>query len=468
MGSGNAKPKHDVLPARSGRRVRKEVPDRPGLESPKSPETKLAQDTNVSDSCDSGSLPELESSKEMSQRSVEEIMEEPPEDNLFRWGDAAIDIEEAITRPPQKKKNPRMGKMGNKPKKKPGGRGAAPDPVFSFGDFNVLVDDGDFIDKMEEDEVKKPLDEYMIHSYTQRWLIGHPTRVKAICVAPGEKSYVSCSNEESSLTMSDMRTGKELLTFMGHEDTIISAACSADNKFIATASRDHSMILWDIATGKQVLSFEHEKVVICCCFSRDGKMLVSGCQDKVCRVWDTRRGREIATLSEHEGIIISVSFSPDGKKMVSSSADKTLKVWDIETTRCEHTLVGHMGIVLACAYRSDGTKIASNDEQHLMLWDAETGVALASLSAEDVERPFVTPGKRMAWTLSCYAPGKLGAYVVAASNSRSVHVLKLETHTEVLTLVCPASVYCLSAGDHSIFAFGDAYGNICTCSLRAM
>ena len=60
--------------------------------------------------------------------------------------------------------------------------------------------------------------------------------------------------------------------------------------------------------------------------SPDGRHAVSASSDKTLRVWDLETGRELLTLEGHSG----VSVSPDGRRAVSASDDKTLKVWDLE------------------------------------------------------------------------------------------------------------------------------------------
>eukprot|EP00760_Papus_ankaliazontas_P001172 PhM_4_TR10410/c1_g1_i2/m.73099 len=109
---------------------------------------------------------------------------------------------------------------------------------FRFGDFEVS--------KKEDVPFAAP----MLHNYHTYTLLGHSTRVKCIALSPQENQYVSCSNEDSSLTLWDRDTGREVSTFLGHEDTILCVAFSPDNKYLATCSRDNHMILWDGRHGE--------------------------------------------------------------------------------------------------------------------------------------------------------------------------------------------------------------------------
>ena len=152
---------------------------------------------------------------------------------------------------------------------------------------------------------------------------------------------------------------------------------------------------------------------------------------QVCRIWETKKGREQNSFMEHDGIIISVSFAPDGSKVVSASADKTLKLWRTSDASLVHTMKGHTGIVLSCTFRSDGKCLVSNDERTLKVWDSEAGACTLSLSVDEVPRPNTQPGKKQTWTLSSYCPGPLGYYIIAACNSKTVHLFHPKSGEEV-------------------------------------
>ena len=300
-----------------------------------------------------------------------------------------------------------------------------------------------------------------ISNFKLTTLVGHSSRVKCIAVAPTETEYVSCSNEDSLVTYYDMRSGAELGIFSGHQDTVIFACFSPCGKFLATTSRDNTLMLWDVVTQKVILTFEHSKVVICCSFSKDSKLIATGCQDKVCRLWETRKGRELLAFTQHEGIIISLSFSPDEAHIVSCSADKTLRMWTTTKGRCKHTMRGHSAIILSCQYSVDGKKIVSNDERLTKVWNAADGNCLLTLNVDQ----FVTirnmpPTKKLSWTLSCTCPGRFAKYFVVACNNRFVFVVDMDTGKEELCVDTKAPVYCLSSGHNSVVAFGDSFGNV--------
>ncbi|CCW63980.1 unnamed protein product [Phytomonas sp. EM1] len=279
-----------------------------------------------------------------------------------------------------------------------------------------------------------------------------------MALSPTEREFASCSAEDASVSLYSLDARAEVGIFTGHLDNVISASFSADGKYLATTSKDQTMILWDVMTAKRMVTFKHARVVICCCFSPDSKYLVSGCQDRVCRLWDTSRGREWLRYERHRGIIISVAFSPCGSFVCSSSADRTLQVWSATSGKTRLTLVGHRGIILSCSYSADGRFIISNDEAALKVWRVDDGSCVRSLSPADVAGAR-GPGKLL-WTLSCRAPGGFTNYCVAACSNRFVYVIDIQTGREVASTYGRAPVYCLTVGNHALTAFGDAFGNI--------
>ena len=64
-------------------------------------------------------------------------------------------------------------------------------------------------------------------------------------------------------------------------------------------------------------------------FSPDGTTLASGSLDHTVKLWNVATGNNIATLQGHTDWVRSVAFSPDGTTLASASFDNTVKLWDI-------------------------------------------------------------------------------------------------------------------------------------------
>src|ERR1700681_1108863 len=72
----------------------------------------------------------------------------------------------------------------------------------------------------------------------------------------------------------------------------------------------------------------HSATVNALALSHDGKWLASGGEDHSVRVWDLASGREIRTLREHPEPVTAVAWSPDDTWVASGGYDGKIRLWD--------------------------------------------------------------------------------------------------------------------------------------------
>jgi WD40 repeat protein len=71
---------------------------------------------------------------------------------------------------------------------------------------------------------------------------------------------------------------------------VYGVAISHSGKYLATASEDRTVRVWDLATGKPVRSYEgHADYVMAVAFSADDRFLLSASKDRTVRAWKAPR-----------------------------------------------------------------------------------------------------------------------------------------------------------------------------------
>lgn len=131
-------------------------------------------------------------------------------------------------------------------------------------------------------------------------------------VTPDGRSLIAVQGE--SIALVDLETGKIVRRFDGHEPV----------------ARSDSNEVVDFGMGKFVRQTPvGEEDVACLAMSPDGKLLASAGKDRTVRLWDIASGAEKARLTAHRAAVVQVAFSPDGKTLISCSDDQTALLWDV-------------------------------------------------------------------------------------------------------------------------------------------
>lgn len=176
--------------------------------------------------------------------------------------------------------------------------------------------------------------------------------------------------------------GHEVTLFPGgkvvlkHDDVVQALAFSADGNWLASASYDRLIRLWDVANAKAgpVLK-DHSDSVYGVSFRPDGRLVASGGADRAVKVWDTLTGTRLYTLGESTDWVYAVAWSPDGKHLAAAGVDKSIRVWAVNRSegKVAHSVFAHEGPVLRLEYSRDGKTLYSLGEDRVVkVWDAAT------------------------------------------------------------------------------------------------
>jgi WD40 repeat protein len=191
-----------------------------------------------------------------------------------------------------------------------------------------------------------------------------PDEVSCVAFSPDGKRVASSSRDQS-VHIWDAFTGADQGTLLGHEDRVECVAFSPDGRHVASGSWDGTVRVWDVTRLAEVAGLRghenidvvvwyqkrrllitclrgHEDAVSSLAYCPDGRFLATASWDGTVRVWDAAGGAELLTLRGHEGGVWGVAFSPDGRRIASGARDWTVRVWDAASGAPLACLRGHM------------------------------------------------------------------------------------------------------------------------------
>ncbi|KAG7095720.1 hypothetical protein E1B28_006433 [Marasmius oreades] len=190
----------------------------------------------------------------------------------------------------------------------------------------------------------------------------------------------------------------------GHVDSVYCAEFThegdfAHEDFIFTGSRDRTIKMWDLTSGKCIGTFRgHKGSVLCLKFfwlSEESGVMYSGSSDRTIFVWDVWLNRQGTSakvrtiLRGHGGGVLDLAV--DSQWVVSCSKDAAIRIWPRESIFPDKfgqgptpylTLEGHDGPVNAVGLDNGRVASASGDGK-IILWDVETGARLQTLEGHE-------------------------------------------------------------------------------------
>ena len=217
-------------------------------------------------------------------------------------------------------------------------------------------------------------------------------RVESITFSPDGSTIAGGHNlvrNSPPLTLWDGATGTFKKGLHPTERWIMSVAYNPDGTFLACATTDGRVILWDVAASLPIDAFVvfegNTRNVIA--YSPDGKTIAVGAARKM-SIWDAATGRRRHFLSGHIDTINSIAYSPDSRTVATGSDDGTVRFWNVSTGALKHTITGHTNAVNAVAFSRDGNTLAIGGEYSVNtvgLWDVTTNTLKNSLEIDTTD-----------------------------------------------------------------------------------
>ena len=203
--------------------------------------------------------------------------------------------------------------------------------------------DGQFIASVSNDKflrIWKPNGETMIK-------IEHPEPLQDLAISSNSQS-IATVGDDPQVRLWNLQ-GTEILPQLEqpkNNKKLMRVTMTSDANYIAAATdseaKNVEIIIWEVKSGKiiKTLQFPHidSKPSITkyafrdLKFSMDGKFIAAASTDNTIKVWQWKTAKSPQILIGHRDWAYSLSFSQNGKWLVSAGggSDKSMKVWKIQ------------------------------------------------------------------------------------------------------------------------------------------
>ncbi len=178
-------------------------------------------------------------------------------------------------------------------------------------------------------------------------LSGHEHVVKGLSYH-GSGDWLASASGDGTVRVWDIRTRREIAVLTGHEYSVQAVAIAPDGLRLASGGADGTARLWTLRDGVEIASLGHRAAARALLFASDGRWLITACDTEV-KIWDALRQRQIASFLGHVKTIDALALSPDGHTLASAGADDAIHLWDLisKTEQSLLRLPGHAPTSLA-------------------------------------------------------------------------------------------------------------------------
>ena len=147
-----------------------------------------------------------------------------------------------------------------------------------------------------------------------------------LALSPDE-SQLAVADGDGKISLFRMADGEPTATLEGHTGGVHAVDYSPMGNLLASASRDQTLRLWNLASNQAQPPLPHFGQVLSVAFSPDGDVVATGANDYTVRLWDVAESRFLEKLTGPRDAVWCLDFAPDGNTLLAACADGNVYRW---------------------------------------------------------------------------------------------------------------------------------------------
>jgi WD40 repeat protein len=214
----------------------------------------------------------------------------------------------------------------------------------------------------------------------ERKLLGHKGRVTSVAVSP-DGFWMASASTDRSVKIWDLETGQCQATLEGHSASVNSVGITPDGKRILSASLDFTVRVWDAVkfAHQMTLKLDGSALSVSPLPDNDGVLIGLESPKNYVELWSLSRGWQVSRKRIGDWTCC-VAIDRQAKIETSGHGDGAIRLWDLQTSECVATLRGHSAAVNSIQVTPDGQiAVSGAEDKTVKVWDLQTGTCIGTL-----------------------------------------------------------------------------------------